>query len=289
MIIGLIIFQLFDIGWVEVLQSLPSNPLFYILFFVLYVTLPIAEIFIYRQVWPARKRDLFKAMITKKVYNEEVMGYSGEVYLYVWGRRHLTKSDLDIIKNVRDNNIISSLTSNLVAFSLIGVLIFTGLIDIGLLIDNVDVVYATVGIIIAIVLVVLFIQFRKYLFSLSLKKTIIIFSIYLSRFLIHNALLIVQWAVAVPQTSLSIWFLFVVIFIAVNRIPFLPSRDLVFMWAGIELSKALSMATASVAGMLLVTSAMKKSLNLILFIWLNYIAKSPELKEMEQQEVSKGE
>ncbi|MCC5941487.1 MAG: hypothetical protein JJU37_08085, partial [Balneolaceae bacterium] len=66
-------------------------------------------------------------------------------------------------------------------------------------------------------------------------------------------------------------------------IPFIPSRDLVFMWAGIELSRMLDMATAAVAGMLLVSSALKKSTNLILFLLISYYSKDPEIKMMREK------
>jgi len=101
--------------------------------------------------------------------------------------------------------------------------------------------------------------------------------------MIHHGLMIVQWAVVIPNTPLSIWFTFLAIIIVVNRIPFIPSRDLVFMWAGIELSRALNMATAAVAGMLLVSSALKKVTNLILFLLINYYSKDPEIQKLKEK------
>ena len=282
-ILGIIIYQLYLIGWKEVLRSLPTQPLFYILFFVLYLTLPTAEVFIYKQVWNVKKWESFKAFLTKRVYNDEVMGYSGEFYLFMWARRFLDKKDADILMNVRDNNILSSVTSNLMAFALVGVLVFAGIINIDDLVDDVNLVYLATAIVIFIVFVILFVQFRRYLFALSLKKSAVVFSIYLLRFMIHHGLLIVQWAVVIPNTPLSVWFTFLAIIIVVNRIPFIPSRDLVFMWAGIELSRALNMATAAVAGMLLVSSALRKCTNLILFLLINYYSKDPEIQKMREQ------
>jgi hypothetical protein len=287
-IIGIIIYQLFEIGWREVLTSLPTHPLFYILFGVLYLTLPVAEVFIYKQVWEVKKWESFKAFLTKRVYNEEVMGYSGEFYLFMWARKHLDKGDAEVLKNVRDNNIISSVNSNLVAFSLVGILIFTGIIELEHIVGDVNLVYVTVAVIIFAVIIALFIQFRKYLFALSFKKAAIVFSIYFVRFIIHHGLMIVQWAVVIPNTPLSIWFLFLAIIIVVNRIPFIPSRDLVFMWAGIELSRVLNMATASVAGMLLVSSALRKSTNLILFLVISYYSKDPEIQKLREHKSMLG-
>lgn len=282
-IVGIILYQLFDIGWREVLNSLPTHPLFYIIFGVLYISLPLAEVFIYGQVWKTGKWESFKGFITKKVYNDEVMGYSGEFYLFVWGRKYLDKKDREILKDIRDNNIISALTSNLVAFSLVGILVFTGTINLEEMIDDVNIVYIILSVVITIVFTVLAVQFRKYLFSLSLKKSLIVFGIYMTRFLIHHGLLVVQWAVVIPNTPITIWFTFLAIVIVVNRIPFIPSRDLVFMWAGIELSKVLNMATAAVAGMLLVTSVLRKITNLILFLWISYSDKNKEIRKLQME------
>ncbi len=140
------------------------------------------------------------------------MGYSGEFYLFVWAKKSLNKGKKEILKNIRDNNILSSATSNLVAFSLVGILIFAGIIDLEEFIGNIDIIY-----IIAVLAIV-------------------------------------------------------------NRIPFLPSRDLIFMWAGIELSRSLNMATASVAGMLLVSSALKKCTNLVLYLLISWYSKEPKIK-----------
>lgn len=282
-LIGIIVYQLFLIGWKEVLRSLPTEPLFYILFLVLYVTLPTAESFIYRQVWLIPKTKLFKTVLTKKIYNDEIVGYSGEFFLFMWARKHLDKPDREILKNLRDNNILSVVTSNFVAISLIAVLAFTDVIDLSDLVPNVNLIYVTLAVTIAVILVILFIQFRKYLFDLPLKKALKILSIYLFRFLLHNSLLVVQWAIVIPHTPLSTWLIFLAITIVVNRIPFLPSRDLVFMWAGIELSRVLNMTTASVAGMLLVSSVLKKCTNLILLFLLPYFSDAPNIKQVKEK------
>lgn len=282
-IIGVIIYQIIDIGVGEVIRNLPTQPLFYCIFFVLYITLPTAEVLIYRQIWPLKKWQLFKAFLTKRVYNDEVMGYSGEFFLFMWARKHLSVSDGEILKNVRDNNILSAVSSNMVTIVLISVLVFTDVIDLGELIGNVDLFYIITMIIVFVAIVALIIQFRKYIFNLPFKKSILIFSIYFSRFIIHNGLMMVLWAVVIPETPLSSWFIFVAIMIIVNRIPILPSRDLIFMLAGIELSRMLNMTTAAVAGMLLVFSALKKITNLVMFLFLSYYSKDEELKKLAKQ------
>lgn len=285
-IIAVIIYQIIGIGVEEVIRNLPTQPLFYFIFFILYVTLPTAEVLIYRQVWAVKKWKLFKAFLTKRVYNDEVMGYSGEFFLFMWARKYLSEPDKELLKNVRDNNILSAVSSNLVTVVLISVLVFTDIIELEELIGNVDLFYIITLVVVIVAIIALFIQFRKYIIALPFKKASLIFSIYFSRFIIHNGLMMILWAVVMPEIPLATWFIFVAIMIIVNRIPILPSRDLIFMLAGIELSRVLSMTTAAVAGMLLVYSALKKITNLIIFLLLTYSSEDEDLKKIAKEKGS---
>lgn len=282
-IIAVIIYQIIDIGVGEVIRNLPTQPLFYLIFFILYLTLPSAEVLIYRQVWPVKKWKLFKAFLTKRVYNDEVMGYSGEFFLFMWARKYLSEPDKELLKNVRDNNILSAVSSNLVTVVLVSVLVFADIIELEELIGNVDLFYIITLAVVVVAIIALVIQFRKYIIALPFKKAILIFSIYFSRFIIHNGLMMVLWAVVMPEIPLITWFIFVAIMIIVNRIPILPSRDLIFMLAGIELSRVLDMTTAAVAGMLLVYSALKKITNLAIFLLLTYSSEDEDLKKIAKE------
>ncbi len=286
-IIGIIIYQLFLIGWREVLTSLPVHPLFYVIFLILYVTLPLAEIFIYGQVWKFKAWDGFKAFITKKVYNEEVMGYAGDFYLFIWIRKKIDKRDREIFKNIRDNVIISGINSNSIAVILVGILIYVGQVQVLDFIDDLNIVYVITGVVVAIVLVAVIIQFRKYLFDLPLKKALTVYSIYLFRFIIHHSLLVLQWSIVIPNTPMSVWFTFLAVVVVVNRIPIIPGKDFVFVWFGIELSRMLDMATASVAGMLLVSGALVKITNLILFSLISYYTDPKDLEEFRKSDKTK--
>jgi hypothetical protein len=56
------------------------------------------------------------------------------------------------------------------------------------------------------------------------------------------------------------------VLVVVERLPFLPSRDLVFLGASVELSKTMPVAAAAVAGMFLVQSGVFKLLHLAVFV-----------------------
>ncbi|MDI6402777.1 hypothetical protein QLX67_12285 [Balneolaceae bacterium ANBcel3] len=285
-IIGLIAYQLTGIGWREVFQSLPTNPLFYLIFAVLYVSLPFAEIFIYRQVWTFRPWEGFKAFVSKNIYNQEVVGYSGEFYLFLWARKRMPDTDKELFKHIRDNSILSAITSNLVAVLLLVVLLYTKTIELEGIIDDVNLYYVLGGVILFIGAVIFAIQFRSYIFSLPVKKTIVVFLIYLFRFIFDHLGMVFMWAAAISGVSWSVWFTFLAILVVVNRIPFMPSKDLVFMWVGIEYARMMDVTLASFAAMLLVYSAMKKLLNVFVLSLLSVTTEQDDEKEtsVEQKE-----
>jgi hypothetical protein len=275
----LIMWQTWNIGWDEVLRNLPTTPWFYLIMAVLYVMLPITELLIYTQLWNVKKRMLFPIFLIKRVYNEEVLGYSGELYLFTKIRKYTDRSERELMHDVRDTNIISAIVSNVVAISLVSVLIFFGFIPVKMLLEQTNLLYVSIGIITFIIIVALAVQFRRHIFSLPFKTAFRIFWTYLIRFVLQNALLVVQWAVVLPETPVYVWLIYVSTSIVLNRIPFLPAKDLVFVWIGIQLSMSLDVATAGLAGMLIVSSALSRIANLIIYITLSRAKPAHKLPE----------
>jgi hypothetical protein len=79
-----------------------------------------------------------------------------------------------------------------------------------------------------------------------------------------------------PEVPIAVWLTFAAALIIVNRIPFMPGKDLLFVGAGIELAMHLDVATAQVASMLLVASVLTKVLNLSVFVSTRTIWMEPE-------------
>ncbi len=288
-IAGIIIYQLFQIGWGEVLRSLPIHPLFYLIFFLLFLSLPTAELLIYRRFWRLKHTDLFRTFLAKRVYNEEVMGYSGEVYLVIWAKSRTGKTAMEITRVVRDNNILSAACSYIMVAGLLFFLVWADVLRPAELVSIPDRLTILIGFLVAALLIFLAWKFRSRLYSMGLKNSAVVFSLYSGRFVIHHALLVVQWMVVIPDVPVYTWLIFVAVIIVVNRLPFLPSKDLIFVWAGIELSGMLNIAAAPVAGMLLVSSAMNKLMNASLYFYVTSFAKDsfekpkPDEKSLNQK------
>jgi hypothetical protein len=260
-IVAVLFYQLSTIGWSEIVRHLPRNPFFYALLLVIYVSLPFAETFIYRKVLDLPPRQSFLPLLKKRVYNEDVLGHSGEAYLFFWARSLIPGRDGDIIRAVRDVNIISIFNSYSFAFALAFLVMFTGYVDTAALFDGKGKVYLGAGLsLLVLVLAVLF-RMRRYFFAMPLPLARSVYFIHFVRIVSGNALLLLQWTLGAPEVPFRAWLVYLCVLVFLNRLPFLPSRDLVFLSAGVELARVMELAVSPVASMLLVNSALVKVIN----------------------------
>jgi hypothetical protein len=231
-IVGYLAYQLTDIGWERVWASLPTTPWFYVLFLLMYATLPATEVVLYGAAWGARYRDLLPALLRKRVLNNDVLGYSGETYFYLWAYRETNLEALDIARTIKDNVIISSVASTSVAFSLLALFFVTGQID--LLTQSLPSETSTLaaGVAVVILIVSVGVNFRRALFSLPSRILWLIGGGHLLRFGLNNGFQVLQWAVVIPEVSASTWITLLALYIVIQQVPFVPSQGLVFMSGG---------------------------------------------------------
>lgn len=262
--------QLTSIGLTKVFNSLPTNPWFYIILVVMYMALPISELFIYRISVQFDLRKSFPVFMKKKILNSNVVGYSGEAYLFFWLSKNSKESQTDLFKIIKDNNVISSITSTLLSIILLGVFVYFGQINLEKFINLENRLYVWIGIFVFILLVAALIVFRKFVISLPAKTAWLISGIYFFRIIFIYTLQLIQWKVVLPEVPIYVWFTYLALLIIATRIPFLPDRDLIFISASLEISKMLGVAEAAVAGLLIAHNTVNRLLNLVLFAFSSY-------------------
>ena len=277
-IVAYLAYELRDARWVDIWAGLPTNPLFYLLFLALYFMLPVAEVFVYRITWTFDAWKSFPAFIKKRIYNKDVLGYSGELYFYTWARKNVGLSDLDILKTIRDQNIVSSAASTMVALVLVAIFLYTGQLTVTALIGQPEAAYVVGGAVVLILLTALAVRLRRYLFSMAFKAANFIFIVHFVRLVIGQAMQIAMWAVAMPEVPLRIWFTYAALSIIVTRIPFVPNRDLIFMGFAVSLSGVLGVSEAGLVAMLAALTIVGKVINLVFFSVLSLLnQKTPEV------------
>jgi hypothetical protein len=264
-VVGYLIYQMSTIGWGEIWQSMPRTPWFYVIFLGMYFTLPIFQAFIFGFIWGRSPLELLPPALKKRVYNKDVLGYSGDFYLYFWARDRVRDwSDGDLLHSVKDNAIMSAVASTLVAFGLLAGFLFSGYVALPAFIARHDILYSVGTVSVVIIIVAVAVNFRSVVFGLAGRVLGVIFGLHIVRLLIVMGLQVLEWEVVVPEVGLDVWFTLLSLQIITGRIPFLPS-DLIFMSAGIELAGAIQVSRAAIAGVLGVHALLDRGLNLLLF------------------------
>lgn len=265
-IVGVLIYQIWKIGWERLLHALPSEPAFYVLLLAMYFLLPITEAMIYGRIWSMPPWQCIAVMIRKRVLNMDVIGYSGEVYLFMWAKDRVQRARKAVMGVIKDNLIVSSVSSLLSASLLIGGMLLSGHLALGEVVEIPGPLYVGLGILVAVFIGVLVYRFRHEIFSLSRRTLAILTTAHVSRFLVGYVLQVAAWWVVLPDVPFKTWAILLVVFVVINRIPFVPSSDLVFVSAGASITPFLDVPVASVVGMLLVRSAVDRLLSLCFFV-----------------------
>ena len=262
-----LVYQLNRIGWADVWQALPTTPWFYVVALSMYFLLPITETLVYGITWQVPFRKSLPALLKKRVYNSEVLNYSGEVYLYSWAKEHVDRPDWTILGTIKDNAIVSSITSVVSAISLLVVVLVSGLIPWATLFGGEHRWYIGAGFGFGVILVALILRFRKKMFFLPVRTLKILFGLHAARFvLMIYVLQVLLWWTVLPEVPIRTWVVFLTVKVLINRLPFLPSRDLIFAGLSVELAELTALSGAAVAGMVLVRTALDKILNLVLYL-----------------------
>ena len=283
-VFGYLIYQLATLDWVETLREIPTNPLFYLIFFGIYFGLPIAESVIYRVLWKVPFKKIFPELIKKRVYNKDVLNYSGEAHLFAWARDNVNRTDKQLLLDMKDNTIISSLTSMTLAFSLLTIFLFAGYLPFDALFNGVNENWIIGGVLCAVLLVLLALRFRRSVISIQGRIAAILFGIHVSRLLIVMGLQILQWMVGMPETAIEIWFVYLSLQIVANQIPLIPSKDVLVLAVSKDLSQQLRVSETAVVSMFGINVLLDKLVNVFLFTYLSSRKKKQSSTDSWNQE-----
>ncbi|KQM56228.1 hypothetical protein ASE69_00675 [Sphingomonas sp. Leaf208] len=205
-----------------VIAMVPRSPLFWLLFAAGYLALPASEWVIYRRLWNLPPRG-FLALLRKRISNEIIAGYSGELYFYAWARRHasLVGTPFGAIKDV---SILSAVVANVCTLALAAGS-WQSLIALNLGTDAKVMIVSAASIALPSVVALVM---RKRLFTLPRDELGRIAVIHLLRIVATTVFAAALWAVALPAAPLAWWLVLATLRLLVSRLPLLPNKDIVF-------------------------------------------------------------
>lgn len=273
-----LIWRLSSIGWIAVLQALPTAPLFYLIFAVRYCVLPTTEMLIYRRLWNVHMAPYWPVFFRKRVFNFGVLDYSGEAYFLAWARATLRLPDKTAFAAIRDSNVLSAIASNLITVLFLFIFVWQGLADtLSTNTPNAWIYILSAGFI-AVFLTAVIVTFRRHLIGVSRDMALWLLGMHGGRMLLILLLLGAQWASALPAVPLSVWWLFLTANLVLNRLPFLPNKDLMFLGLGVGLAEYVDGPEAAIAAVFVASSALTQLTNLLVFAATTFVtgsSKSP--------------
>jgi hypothetical protein len=262
-----LIFRLTRIGWGNVWDSIPATPWFYLAVVAKYLTLPFFQAIVLKVIWKNPLRQLIPVSLNKRILDKNLVDLAGDAYLFNWARSHVPASAKQIILALKDNLLISSAVSVFIALGLLGLFLALGLVSLpeGWLASQWR--YVPVVVLATLAVAALVFRFRKSVFSLEKRTLWSIFLLHLARTLAVQVIQVAEWAVVLPRVGLDRWITLLAVNIIISNIPFLPSRNLIFFGAGLEISGHLALPIDDMAGIFLTASVLGQLLNLFFFVW----------------------
>lgn len=282
-LVGYLFYQLYEIGFSKITESLPTKPVFYLLFILIYFSLPLAEVIIYGIKWPLTLRNSLPIFIQKKVLNTDVVMFSGEAYFFHWAKTYLGIPTKEALHFIKDNNILSSVASTIITVLLLLFFITQGYINIYDYVGEVSLlnwILISIGVLIAGFVIY---KFRNKIIALNAADSLKIFFLHSSRILLINLLQILQWHVALPEIGFSVWFTFSAVQILVSRILFLPSKDVLFVTVALEMSGAMTISNELLVGVLTANLILQRMLNILSYLISNVLKKRSGLQISEEE------
>lgn len=217
---ALIQLRALDLGHLPAM--LPMRPAFWLALVGAYLALPVSEWLIYRRLWSLPLSG-FIPLLRKRISNEILLGYSGEVYFYAWmrRRRRLSAAPFGVIKDV---SVLSAQTGNLVTLAMLGLAWpALGTLQLG---QHGRALLLSAMVVAAMSLPAMLL--RRRLFTLARPELWRISVLHLARIAASLLLSALAWHEALPAVALSWWVLLAALRQLLSRLPLMPNKDIVF-------------------------------------------------------------
>lgn len=254
--------ELWQIGPAALAAEIPSNPLFYLVYWAGFCILPLAETQIYGRIWPAAPRVPFRIFLRKRVLNEVVLGYSGDVWFGLWARGRLGVLDRRVAAGVKDAALLSGAAS----------MVMTALVVLAFVLQGESEAIARsaglgsqadlwLGLAAFALLALLVVKFGGRALWVARKVAQQVFAINMVRLALVLSAFVLQWAIALPEVPIHTWLLFIAVQMLVNQLPMVPNRDLLFLAVSVELTTRIGVDEAALAAMFVAAALLRQVTN----------------------------
>lgn len=248
-----------ELGRVDVtskVAALPWSPLFWLAFLVFILVSPLTEWLMLRHLLRAPLSGVW-VILRKMVYNDMLLSYLGDAYLFTWIRRELghVKAPFAVVKDMAIVSAFMGSVTTLAAIFLAWPLI-----------PQVEGRATTLMLALALPLASggLIALFRGALLSLPRPEILFIAAACAFRILAQTGAAIVMWTSLLPQVPLSTWVMLATIRMIATRLPLVPNKDLAFA----AVTVALIAPHGGIAPMIVMTTSLVLVANMLIAIMI---------------------
>jgi hypothetical protein len=259
-LVVLLLWKLTQLGWARLWRERPVSLLFYALLLLSYFVQPLGEWIVFRRLW--RGPIPFMVCLRKRVLSNAVFSYSGEAYLFLWARKHLSLPHATLLHAVKDSSLLSGAASLVVLLTLLAGLGLDGAWRLPALTRDFSLFYWVIASV-PVFTAAAFLFARRRITALSGRDVAFVFSVHLLRNLATQLLQVMLWVVALPGVPLPAWLNFLAARLLVMQISFLPSGNLFQLTAGIGLAGAIGLPQLPVTAVLLFSAAAFQGLHFL--------------------------
>ena len=268
LLLGIVVYGLSHIGWGKIIAARPSAWSFYVALVIPFFVQPIADLVLYRNLLGVGRALPLTIFLRKRYMNTLMLDYSGEVYLFLWARKHLDLKDSLILHAVKDSSVLSAAAGLVVLWLMLLVLIVDHILKIpALAIGKWPLML--IGSVPLLLGLALFIGNRK-LTALSRGQIVSTFAIHLSRAVITLWLEYLIWWLSGALPGAADCLKFVALRLLLTRLPFIPSKDIVWVGVGMAAAGTMAVSAAHVAAVLVMMTAigLVQDLTIVGLPWL---------------------
>jgi len=242
------------LGWNHIWDARPRALSFYLVAILPFFVQPVADLAIYRYLLGVGRSLPFYVMLRKRYMNSVMVDYSGEAYFFLWARKHLELKKGLLLHAVKDSNVLSAGAGLTVVWLMLLALVASGVMRLpAFLLANLWAV-VSVGSIPLVLCLALIVGGRR-VTALSRRDIATTFAIHLARSIAALSLEFAIWWLSGALPSATVCLEFVALRLLITRLPFVPSKDLVFVGVGIAAAGFMDVSAPRAAAVLVIMTA----------------------------------
>ena len=254
LLLAILGYSLTRLGWSHIWNARPHALSFYVILVLPFFVQPVADLIIYRNLLGVGRSLPFSIMLRKRYMNNVMVDYSGEAYFFLWARKNLDLKKGVLLHSVKDTNVLSAGAGLTMVWLMLLALVASGVMKLPAFLPANWWTVVAVGSLPLVLCLALIVGGRR-VTALSRGDVATTFAIHLARSIVALSLEFALWWLSGALPSATVCLEFVALRLLITRLPFVPSKELVFVGVGIAAAGLMDVSAPRVAAVLVIITA----------------------------------